>query len=148
MPLGELLLHLLATVPGADMAGIHGSCALASLHTDERARDLDAGQFRDGAGPCVEAARSGLVVRADVTEVRVHWPSFARRAREARIHSFLVLPLAQDRRLLGTLSLYGHHSHAFAEGDEALVLGAPALGLACAALRAEIAGTGEHPRRP
>ncbi|GAA0531076.1 GAF domain-containing protein [Saccharopolyspora thermophila] len=129
-----LLARLITAVPGADMACISGPRALA-LHTDERARRVDLAQLRHGAGPCVEAARSGRSVLADITQVRLCWPGFARSAREARIFSFLVVPLLHNDALLGTLSLYAQRSHAFTERDETTAqLAIPAI---CAALLAD-----------
>ncbi|MER7082116.1 hypothetical protein SAMN02982929_02280 [Saccharopolyspora kobensis] len=122
-----LLSELLVAVPGAGMGGI--SCAAPArlfLHTDERAGRIDAGQLRDGTGPCPEAMRTRSAVLADVTEIRTWWPGFARAAREARVFSFLVVPLIGEPQLRAAVSLYGQRSHAFADADVPTALNAVA----------------------
>ncbi|MER7014503.1 GAF domain-containing protein [Saccharopolyspora sp. NPDC000359] len=116
--LSALLSELVQTVPGAMMGCLSSvEPVRLSLHTDHRAAAIDADQIRAGTGPCVEVMRTRRATHADITQVRLCWPRFARAAREARVFSFLVVPIARSPRLSGALSLYGGHSHAFVDSD-------------------------------
>ncbi|TDC93413.1 GAF domain-containing protein [Saccharopolyspora aridisoli] len=118
----DRLSELLAHVPHADMA-VLGTIApepAVLAHTDDRARSLEVDQLRIGKGPSVEVATSQRAVLADLSQIRTYWPDFARRARELRLHSLLIVPL--DPALpAGALSLYAHRSHAFDDRDEDVV---------------------------
>lgn len=125
--LGALLSGLVLTVPGAAMGCLSSAAPVRlSLHTDERAAAIDAGQLREGSGPRVEVARTRRAVHADVTQVRICWPRFARAAREAHVFSFLIVPLTGSPQLDGAVSLYGGRSHAFTDADVTTALRAVA----------------------
>ncbi|MEB3369272.1 GAF domain-containing protein [Saccharopolyspora mangrovi] len=116
------LCALLDRVPRADMAVLGTTAPEPAVlaHTDERARSLEIAQLRNGAGPSVDVAASQRPVLADLNQIRTYWPDFARRARELRVHSLLIVPL-EPAFPAGALSLYAHRSHAFDEHDEDVV---------------------------
>ncbi|RRO14191.1 GAF domain-containing protein [Saccharopolyspora rhizosphaerae] len=116
------LSELLRRVPRADMAVLGTTAPVAAVlaHTDERARALEAEQLLLGRGPSVEVAASQRAVLADLHEIRTYWTDFARRARELRLHSLLIVPL-EPAFPSGALSLYAHRSRAFDEADEDVV---------------------------
>ncbi|GAB3300234.1 hypothetical protein GCM10027563_45110 [Parasphingorhabdus pacifica] len=99
-------------------------------------------QLDHGHGPSIEAARSHMIVLADVGEIRTHWTAFARSARESNVFSFLVVPLCECDELVGTLSFYGRRSHAFDNNAE--VVAASAARAVILRLRAERAADGTH----
>jgi GAF domain-containing protein len=112
-----------AGIPAADMASLtvragHGHRTVAA--TDEQAREADVLQHELRQGPCVSCMDSGRVLRADLVEARQSWPAFARAMRGTGIGSFLSVPLVVDRRLHGSLNLYGVHSRGFDRVDAAL----------------------------
>ncbi|WZU32926.1 hypothetical protein Rruber_02413 [Rhodococcus ruber] len=83
--------------------------------------ELDHAQFLAGAGPCLDAARSGRVVRADRAETRRRWPEFAERAEQFGTASSLAAPLRIDEETAGSFNLYSEHDHGFDSLDETLV---------------------------
>ncbi|WP_406691549.1 GAF domain-containing protein [Saccharopolyspora sp. ID03-671] len=113
---------LVDRIPRADMAVLGTTAPEPAVlgHTDERARSLEIAQLRSGTGPSVEVAASQRPVLADLNQIRTYWPDFARRAREFRVHSLLIVPLEPEFPA-GVLSLYAHRSHAFDEHDEDVV---------------------------
>src|SRR4051812_36823421 len=63
-------------VPGADMASItairDGEPETAAS-TDERAVEIDRAQYAAGAGPCLQAAKSGEIVRVPLATAGTAW---------------------------------------------------------------------------
>jgi transcriptional regulator with GAF, ATPase, and Fis domain len=111
-------------VPGVDEASItlvsgdepHTASATAAV-----VGELDGDQYRLGDGPCLEAVRSGKIVRTSVTDATERWPSFASGAREAGFGSFLAAPLVADEQYSGAVNCYGRQDDGF-EAIEAQLL--------------------------
>jgi GAF domain-containing protein len=115
---------LVRAVPGADMASVsvlHGETAETVASSSERVWSIDSDQYAAGDGPCLQAARTGEVVRTGVAEARRRWPEFSRSARGAGVQSYLSCPLIVDEKFAGSLNLYSEHPHGFADFDVALL---------------------------
>jgi GAF domain-containing protein len=115
-----------SAVPGADMASVSVLCgdgkgAETVASSTERVWAIESGQYAAGEGPCLEAARTGRVVRIGVEEAGKRWPKFARSARAARVGSCLSVPLAIDEKFAGSLNLYSEQRHGFGDFDVALL---------------------------
>jgi transcriptional regulator with GAF, ATPase, and Fis domain len=121
----EVLLYrvceqVVRAVPGVDYAtvtlldGDSGSPRTAAT-TSTEAAVLDREQYITDLGPCVEAARTGQLVRVAVDEAEQRWPSFARDARAAGMGSFLSAPLVVNHAYQGAINCYGLDGHGFAE---------------------------------
>jgi GAF domain-containing protein len=111
-------------IPGADMASVsllRGDVPYTAAVTDEHALSIDHAQYEAGQGPCLQAARSGEVVRVSVAEVRDRWPEFVAAADGAEVASYLSAPLFIDREYHGSLNLYGHDRHGFGQLDAKLL---------------------------
>ncbi|WP_155293693.1 GAF and ANTAR domain-containing protein [Rhodococcoides fascians] len=114
------------TIGGADMAGVtllrddleHPETAAL---TDVRVFDVDLDQYRANEGPCLEAARTGSIVRVRVREVKERWPDFAQKVAGMGVGSYLSAPLTIDDRHLGALNIYGFGGHGFDDVDELVV---------------------------
>ncbi|MEU5262073.1 GAF and ANTAR domain-containing protein [Amycolatopsis sp. NPDC021455] len=111
-------------VPGADLASItairDGEPSTAAS-TDDRAVEIDRAQYAADAGPCLEAAETGKIVRVPLATAGAEWPEFTARARELGIGSYLAAPLRVDEHLSGALNLFGYGDHGFAETDSQLL---------------------------
>ncbi|WP_372672546.1 ANTAR domain-containing protein [Amycolatopsis kentuckyensis] len=83
--------------------------------------ELDADQYRLGDGPCLEAVRSGKIVRTSVTDAIERWPSFASGATEAGFGSFLAAPLVADEEYTGAINCYGRQDDGFEEIEAQLL---------------------------
>jgi GAF domain-containing protein len=114
------------TIRGADMAGVtllrdgmeHPETAAL---TDVRVFDVDLDQYRANQGPCLEAARTGSMVRVRVRQVQERWPDFAEKVAGMGVGSYLSAPLSIDDRHLGALNIYSFGSHGFDDIDELVV---------------------------
>lgn len=115
-----------AALPGADMAGVtllHHDAANpeTAARSDSRVSDIEADQYRVNEGPCLEAARTGRIVRDRVEEAASRWPLFAAAATDAGVRSFLSAPLDVDSEHAGSLNIYSVGDHGFSDIDEVLV---------------------------
>ena len=117
--------QLTSAVPGADMASVSvlrdGDGAETVASSSERVWAIDSDQYAAGEGPCLEAARTGQVVRTGVEQARERWPEFTRSARAAGVASYLSVPLAIDEKFAGALNLYSQQRHGFGDFDVALL---------------------------
>ncbi len=111
-------------VPGADMVSVtvmHGDRGETVASSIERVWAIDADQYAAGDGPCLEAARTGEIVRVGVEEAHKRWPEFARSARAAGVESYLSCPLVIGEEFVGSLNLYSEKPHGFGDLDVALL---------------------------
>jgi len=77
-----------------------------AAHTDERVLLVDEGQYDEGDGPCLTAARTDQQISATLDEVRSRWPLVAEVAEAAGVRSFLAEPLHFQQLAVGSLNLY------------------------------------------
>ena len=111
-------------IGGADMASItvvRDGAAVTVASTDQRAVDLDAGQYRAREGPCLRAAATGETVRVHVQQAAALWPGFTESAVRFGVESYLAAPLAVDQGSRGALNLFGFQPHGFDEVEEKLL---------------------------
>jgi AmiR/NasT family two-component response regulator len=109
-----------------------GSATVTLLRGDEArtiaashpwAAELDEHQYRAQDGPCLEAARSGRLVRLDTAE-EDHWSEFRQAARDQQVAVAVGAPLLIDEDIAHTsaaLNLTASQQHAFDPFDEALL---------------------------
>ncbi len=122
----ELALH---EVDDCDMAGItllRDGRPVTAVFTDPEALEIDAAQYDSGSGPCLDAFRTGEILRITDTIVETRWPEFCVQAAAAGIRSTLSLPLVVGDTSLGALNLYSHAKNGFSEHATALVFSAQA----------------------
>lgn len=113
------------SLPSADMVGITvlnvGKNPETAASTDPAVNDVDADQYLVDEGPCLEAARTGRMVRVKVDEVARRWPRFAANVAGKGIRSYLSAPLVLDEEHVGALNLYSRGPHGFGHTDEVLI---------------------------
>lgn len=125
----ELLLRqvcrqVVRAVPGVDEASVtllHNEKPHTAVATSEVIAELDGDQYRLGDGPCLEARRTGEVVRVAVRESIERWPAFAFSAQRSGYGSFLAAPLRVNTWLSGAVNCYGTHDDGFAKLDAQLL---------------------------
>jgi GAF domain-containing protein len=83
-------------------------------------QQLDELQQREGAGPCLDAARAQSVIRIEDVATDARWPPFAEQATAAGVRSMLCLPLHVDTSVYGTLSVYADTPRAFKDVTESV----------------------------
>lgn len=89
--------------------------------SSDRVLAIDSEQYAAGEGPCLEAARTGQLVRVTVDQLGGRWPRFARSAQSAGVGSYLSCPLVIDEQFAGSLNLYSERGHGFDQLDEAVL---------------------------
>ncbi|HVL05823.1 MAG TPA: GAF and ANTAR domain-containing protein [Acidimicrobiales bacterium] len=112
-------------LPAAEMAGISILDAkgnpTTAVFTDAESPEIDAGQYKSGAGPCLDAWRLQCPIRIDDMSVAASdYPDFARLAQERGVQSTLSLPLIAGDSGVGAMNLYAKTVRGFSEKDEVL----------------------------
>jgi ANTAR domain-containing protein/GAF domain-containing protein len=122
--LHEICEQVTHAVPGVDEATItlltDGKPTTAATTSDVVAA-LDHDQYAANDGPCLQAARTGNLVRVSVADAADRWPIFARDAAAAGYGSFLSAPLVISDGHSGAVNCYSARGHGFAELDEKLL---------------------------
>jgi GAF domain-containing protein len=112
------------TLPGCDMASltmVRDGRPSASIQTDPDAAELDAAQYAADSGPCLEAYRTGRVVRVDIA-ADSRWPHFRAAAIALGVVGALAVPLMVKEGPIGALNLYSRTASGFSEADEETAL--------------------------
>jgi len=131
-------------LPGAEATSItliRGDRAFTAAFDGQLAMDADELQYRWGAGPCVDAARTGEVFRVADMRTDERWPDYAADVVELGVRGSLSTPLPFQGATIGALNNYARHPGAFGSSDvplaqEVAALVAVAVGNAEATARA------------
>lgn len=115
-------------VPGAEAAGVtvvRGSHYRTLAPSSELVRQVDAIQYEQRSGPCVDAIVSETTFRTGDLERDPRWPTFGKRAAiEVGVRSMLAMRLfiddGQREDTIGALNLYSTQYEAFSELCETL----------------------------
>jgi transcriptional regulator with GAF, ATPase, and Fis domain len=115
----------LEAVPAADIVGMtmlgEDEQPTTAVYTDEESPEIDAAQYREGKGPCLDAWRQNSVFRVrhveDCAEV---YPAFASACLDHGVLSTLSLPLVNGDDAVGAMNLYARVADGFADDDETL----------------------------
>jgi len=115
-------------VPGAEAAGVtvvRGSHYRTLAPSSELVRQVDAIQYEQRSGPCVDAIVSETTFRTGDLERDPRWPTFGKRAAiEVGVHSMLAMRLFIDdgrqEDTIGALNLYSTQYEAFSPICETL----------------------------
>ena len=125
--LDQLCEHAVRLIGDAAMAGVtvldlDGSAATVA-RTSAEVAVIDELQYRSGAGPCIEAARSVRIVVADEFTATERWPQFAAAAATYGVESFLSIPVPpfEPGMRAGALNVYGICPDGFATSELALM---------------------------
>jgi GAF domain-containing protein len=99
---------------GLSLATSASGVTLTMVATDEEIATLDALQYLDG-GPCLEAAKAGHGVEAEVSQAfdEEGWQLYAQGAAAAGVASSLTVPVLRAGRVMGTVNLYGAATDTF-----------------------------------
>jgi GAF domain-containing protein len=112
-----------ASVPGCSHCGISllsEERVTTAAATDGTTLQLDGAQYANGEGPCLEAARSGTMVRVDDFSRDGRFAKFAVEALRLGINSSLSFPLVVNDMSIGALNIYGQEPKAFNGDSERL----------------------------
>lgn len=108
-------------IRGAGVSLARDDELVAAAANSEEIADLERVQEQAGAGPCIEAYRTGKAVFVgDLTVDRPRWPALAATAANAGIVATAGVPMHLNGTRLGALNLYDSRPHDWTE-DEAEV---------------------------
>lgn len=127
--LGETLHRIteitLEAIPTAAVAGITMLDAdgrpTTAVYTDPLSEKVDAAQYSDGVGPCLDAWRQRRIFSVpNMDAATAQYPAFAEASRNHGILSTLSLPMISAEDSVGALNLYAHRREAFDANDESV----------------------------
>jgi len=101
-------------VPGAS-CGIttrYDGAVLTVASSDQRAELLDETQYRNGAGPCLEALNSGQIIESADVASETRWPAYTAAARKHGLRSSLSLPMNNGGSTLAAMNMYSFDTSA------------------------------------
>jgi GAF domain-containing protein len=105
---------------GATLMTVDASGPEAVAASSEWARRLDEIQYEEHEGPCIDAARTGLLFRVRDSEEETRWPSYMPRAREVGARSMISIPLTVEAKTIGALDVYSEQVDAFGSEEVSL----------------------------
>ncbi|HEY0396747.1 MAG TPA: GAF domain-containing SpoIIE family protein phosphatase, partial [Acidimicrobiia bacterium] len=114
--LAESACAVLPKCDGASVTLVDRGRLTTATYTAELALGMDLAQYECGDGPCIDAIRSGRVVRWSPRETR--WPRLHDEARRNQVAEVLSVPLGAEGLVLGGLNLYSCTKHGFGNGSE------------------------------
>src|SRR3954451_17282959 len=92
-----------------------------AIYTDEESPEIDAAQYREGKGPCLDAWRYNRVIRVDrVEDWAETYPGFVTACADHGVLSTLSLPMVSGGVAIGALNLYARVADGFDGDDEAV----------------------------
>ncbi|MBY6537447.1 GAF and ANTAR domain-containing protein [Rhodococcus sp. BP-349] len=117
----EAALDLVPGTDAADVVAISGRSFTSHGPTSSLPPRLDAVQIEYGEGPCLDAATTTAVVRADDLTTETRWPTYSPIAVAEGVRSSLSFQLFTHRDTFGALNLFAFEPHAFT--DDAIMVG-------------------------
>ena len=110
----RLAVSVVEPCDGASLTMRRTGVPAAPIASDEWASRLDALQFVEQEGPCLDCLRLGAIMRSRDLAEDNRFPSYGpRAAEELGARSSLSLPLTADGRTVGALNLYSRVPDAF-----------------------------------
>lgn len=107
-----------AAVAGMTMLGDDEQPTTA-IYTDPDSPEIDAAQYREGKGPCLDAWRENRVFRIGRVEDHAEaYPAFAEACHEHGVLSTLSLPMVSGDMAVGAMNLYARVADGFTADDE------------------------------
>jgi GAF domain-containing protein len=133
----ELSARLIAGATSASITLAERGRVITVAAADGRAKQIDEYQYERGAGPCLEALRTGSVVHVPDMRAERRWGGFATKMLSHGMTGILGVPLMGRDGAVGVLNLYSGGGTGFDERDQHLaqVLAAHAAVALTAALR-------------
>ena len=119
-PLEDVLQQLVNiakdALPGADEVSttlVRGEKAWTAAYTGQLALDADEMQYERGYGPCMDAGRTGTVLRIEDTREEARWPDYTAHVASRGVLSSLSVPLPIQTDVIGALNIYSRTPSAF-----------------------------------
>jgi GAF domain-containing protein len=123
-PVGNVLTELVQVadrgISGAEAVSIsliRGENAFTAAYSSELALRAEEMQYERGYGPCVDAARGGVVLRIDDMRTEQRWPDYAAQVLPHGVRSSLTIPLPFQGAVIGALNVYSPQPRTFATAE-------------------------------
>src|SRR4051794_13731581 len=119
--IAKLATERVAAASYASVTALRGRAWTTVAVSDDLIRSVDAAQYADGAGPCLEALDTGGPLGVPDIDAAVQWPEFHEVAPRMGLHTSVSVPLfAGPGEVVAALNVYGHDRMAMAPLIEAI----------------------------
>ena len=98
---------------GATLTTFSASGPEAVAASSEWAKQLDEMQYVEHEGPCIDSARTGVILRVRDIGSEPRWPSYMPRARAQGALSMVSIPMTVEAKTIGALNVYSREVDAF-----------------------------------
>ncbi|NYJ05508.1 GAF and ANTAR domain-containing protein [Petropleomorpha daqingensis] len=118
--LGEITDIARRNIPGTEATSItliRADRSFTAAYSGEMALAADELQYEEGYGPCMDAARGGVVLRVDDMRTEQRWPQYVPRVVEQGVRSSLSIPLPYQGESIGALNNYATVPEAFSSPE-------------------------------
>jgi GAF domain-containing protein len=105
---------------GASLTTFDASGPAIAAASSEWAQGLDEMQYEEHEGPCIDAARTGMMFRVRDVGSEMRWPSYMPRVKQAGALSMLSIPMNVESKTIGALNVYSRGVDAFEAEDVSL----------------------------
>jgi GAF domain-containing protein len=102
---------------GASMTGFEVSGPEVVAASNDWAGELDEMQYAEHEGPCIDAARTGVLFRVRDATSETRWPSYMPRAVEHGALSMMSIPMTVEAKTIGAINVYAKEVDAFGAED-------------------------------
>jgi GAF domain-containing protein len=123
-PVGDVLTELVQVadrgISGAEAVSIsllRGENAFTAAYSSELALRAEEMQYDRGYGPCMDAARGGVVLRIDDMRTEQRWTDYAAQVLPHGVRSSLTIPLPFQGAVIGALNVYSTQPGTFATAE-------------------------------
>ena len=123
------------TVPNAEEVSVTllpDTGPYTAAYTGDLALALDEGQYRDGSGPCLEAAAAGITLWIPDLAREDRWPRYVGRALDDGVRGCLAVGFPVREAVAGALNIYAGKPDAF--DDDGVAVARTFSGYAAVAL--------------
>ncbi len=118
--LGDIVRVAAEAIAGAESTSItlvQQDKAYTAAHHGEMALAADEMQYGRGYGPCMDAARGGVVIRIDDMRTEPRFGDYPRFAAQHGVRSSLSVPLPYQGSCIGALNVYSSQPSAFVSAE-------------------------------
>jgi hypothetical protein len=113
--IARLTAERVAAARYASITALRGRAYTTVAVSDDLIRAIDAVQYADNAGPCLDALNSSTPVGVPEIDATVQWPGFHEAAPRMGLHASVSVPLYAGRgEAIAVLNVYSHDSAAMA----------------------------------
>jgi|tagenome__1003787_1003787.scaffolds.fasta_scaffold20144536_1 transcriptional regulator with GAF, ATPase, and Fis domain len=113
----RIAVRAIPSADGVSLTALSEAGPRAVASSDDWSLELDESQYEEREGPCLDAARSGMVFRIRHMTNEPRWPSYMPRAVGMGARSMISVQMTSEGKTIGALNFYSRSVDAFSAED-------------------------------